>query len=140
MSRGEFTAFPIPGFVGVNGNVTYPEMGVSIREYFAGLAMQGCLANITNNKFAHPETGMDSANLAEDAAICARYSVAYTDALIVELAKPAKPDPQLIEAREIISNLKAMVKQVPEFNHQKYDSFGIRLNKFLGDTRHLVQP
>lgn len=65
-----------------NGEVVAPECyvrlhGLTIREHFAGLAMQGLLAKPGDDYY--PEEAI------------ARKSVKYADALISELAKPVKP-------------------------------------------------
>lgn len=38
-------AFPIPGYELSNGHIEYPESGMNLRDWFAGMALQGMLAS-----------------------------------------------------------------------------------------------
>lgn len=73
MSANE-AAFPIAGTEDRNGNVTYPEFGLTKREYFAAKAMQGHLAN-------------SSYPLSVPGDTYAVWAVAMADMLIAELNK-----------------------------------------------------
>jgi len=55
-----------------------PSIGLTKREYFAGLAMQGILAQKNTRDFLPPE-------------YVAQCSVQLADALLLELDKPEKP-------------------------------------------------
>ena len=48
MSNGNQSAFPVPAYVDAEGYTVPPVAGMSKREYFAGLAMQGLLAGRTD--------------------------------------------------------------------------------------------
>ena len=61
--------------------------GLTIREHFAGLAMQGLLANPGEFR---GDDGEPAQTIPESAAFCARLSVIYADALLAELAKAAE--------------------------------------------------
>jgi len=65
-------AFPIPDFVNGNGDVQFGSIGLTKREYFAAMAMQGILSN-----------NLDWINVAVS-------SVDFADALISELEKDSK--------------------------------------------------
>jgi len=58
-----------------------PQPGITLRQYFAGLAMQGCLAY----SYCNPQSGNYHEN--SDPQGVAKSSVAYADALLAELAK-----------------------------------------------------
>lgn len=69
------SAFPIPAYEDIRGDYHNPTAGLTKREYFAGLAMQGLAAN------AHDSlASWDGQQTAE----CA---VKFADALLAELAK-----------------------------------------------------
>lgn len=53
--------------------------GLSVREYFAAMAMQGWLAKNGTDNYANGHLS------------CATESVRWADALITELAKPVSP-------------------------------------------------
>lgn len=55
--------------------------GITLRQHFAGLAMQGCLAY----SYCNPQSGNYHEN--SDAQGVAKAAVAYADALLAELAK-----------------------------------------------------
>lgn len=77
MSRSNEAAFPFPSFQGPNA-VEWGSPGLSVREHFAGLAMQGLAA-------IYPQGGeFFDQHIATGA-------VRIADALIAELAKPAAP-------------------------------------------------
>lgn len=76
MSRATDAAFPFPSFDGPNA-VEWGSPGLTIREHFAALAMQGIQAQYTH------QDGYDPDNLA-------RHAVVQAEALIAELAKPIK--------------------------------------------------
>jgi hypothetical protein len=65
-----------PAFPATDGTTAFYEPGLSKREYFAGVAMQGMLANSTINQ------GYSSSS------DWARSAVEFADALINELSKP----------------------------------------------------
>lgn len=66
-------AFPLPSFQGPN-TVEWGSPGLTIREHFAGLAMQGWLANKDRPQHFLPTDDM-------------AYCVKIADALIQELGK-----------------------------------------------------
>jgi hypothetical protein len=70
MTNKEHYAFPVE----VNKNYYYFHAGLTKREYFAAMAMQGLLAN----SFRSPTSYIESN---------AEYAVNYADALIAELNK-----------------------------------------------------
>jgi hypothetical protein len=39
------SAFPLPGFTDSNGHSSYPEYGMSLRDWFAGQALSGIYAS-----------------------------------------------------------------------------------------------
>lgn len=65
-----------PAFPAVEGNTAFYEPGLSKREYFAGLAMQGMLSN--------PQLNIETTSLEA----IASDAVAHADALLTELSKP----------------------------------------------------
>ena len=70
-------AFPIPHFARPDGRVDYGLSGLTKRELFAAMAMQGILANPcrqTSTSETYAEAAIDG--------------VRYADALLAELAKP----------------------------------------------------
>jgi hypothetical protein len=70
VSRATEPAFPVPGLQ------TDPDFnGLSVREHFAAMAMQGLLASETLDYHASSNESL------------ARHAVAKADALIAELAK-----------------------------------------------------
>lgn len=70
-------AFPSPGYDGptpTGGHLTqYPQPGMTLRQWYAGLAMQGLLACSTTEEDTPGEA--------------AKYAVKFTDALIAELKR-----------------------------------------------------
>jgi hypothetical protein len=84
MSRANEQAFPVPAVsFGPSGDVGYPTSGMSIREYFAAMAMQGfCAASATGLFSDWKKLGAKSAD-----ALLTKMSVDIADALIAELAK-----------------------------------------------------
>lgn len=71
---GDFPAFPVPCHLGQSGDSLAPfDFGMSLRQYYAGLAMQGILASWPANSRA-----LDGQATAETA-------VKFADALIVAL-------------------------------------------------------
>lgn len=66
-------AFPIPDVYHPNGQIEYGAMGLTKREYFAGVALQGLL--------------VDPKRSDTWAGGYAREAVAYADALLAELAR-----------------------------------------------------
>jgi hypothetical protein len=75
MSRATEAAFPFPSFNGPNA-VEWGSPGMTLREYYAGLAMQGLLASETLDYHASSSESL------------ARHAVSKADALLAELAKP----------------------------------------------------
>jgi hypothetical protein len=71
-------AFPTPHFVNANGDARWDEFGLSKRELFAAMAMPPLIQELCGE----PDTGCP-----EIAAAC----VQMADALLLELAKGAKP-------------------------------------------------
>ena len=67
-------AFPIPHFARPDGHVDYGFSGLTKRELFAAIAMQGILANPDCNAKTYEAYAVDG--------------VRYADALLAELAKP----------------------------------------------------
>lgn len=70
MSRGNYSAYPETAYY--DGQPTHMVGGLTIREHFAALAMQGCLA--FTSEYRTPQ-------------MIAREAVMNADALIAELAK-----------------------------------------------------
>lgn len=70
-------AFPRPLSVDPGGQTAWDSAGMTLREYYAGLVLQGLLADSEFN--APPEFAPEFA---------ARTAVQYADALLVALAKP----------------------------------------------------
>lgn len=62
-------AFPTPDVYHPNGQIEYGALGLTKREYFAGVALQGLLVDPNRSD------------------IYAREAVAYADALLAELAR-----------------------------------------------------
>lgn len=71
------SAFPVQAFIHPNGNVIYGENGMTLRDYFAGQALNGIMSG---NSFP----GKSGSELCDTVAI-ACYSVA--DAMIAERGK-----------------------------------------------------
>ena len=84
MSRANQAAFPIAGHMGPNDNYQWGEYGLTVREHFAAMAMQGlCAGPAAKGSFSsYVELGMPSAD-----ALLAKMSVDIADALISELGK-----------------------------------------------------
>jgi hypothetical protein len=75
MSRADEQAFPVPAVAGLpNGHAEYGAAGITIREHFAAMAMQGVLVR------SHLTTNSQSA--------CAKLAVEHADALLAALSKP----------------------------------------------------
>lgn len=85
------TAAPIPTSTDLRtGEVIYQQCGLTKREYFAGLAMQGLIASCsTRDSFEMLARERDRVGLPEGNAdlIIAKCAVNYADALLKELAK-----------------------------------------------------
>jgi hypothetical protein len=75
-------AFPVTTY-NTYGEINNIHLGMSKREYFAGLAMHGILASLEGdlNKYTVNGGFLHGESVAEDAIMCA-------DALIKELSKP----------------------------------------------------
>lgn len=69
------------GFTTADGSNHVLENGLTIRQYYAGLAMHGLLANTIVNNPNEKHKMITTKNLAKSA-------LSYTDALINELNKP----------------------------------------------------
>jgi len=88
MSESNKSVFPIPSWTekGIDDygpfNVTHPaKPGLTLREYFAAMAMQGELASQMMSEYAtHTYSEKSASDLA-------RVSVVFADALIAELKK-----------------------------------------------------
>jgi hypothetical protein len=66
-------AFPVPDTYHPNGQVQYGSCGMSLRDYFAGQAMQGFCADPTNHQvFNGHDDAADSAYQLADAMLAAR--------------------------------------------------------------------
>lgn len=89
MSRAGESAFPLPSVGLPNGHWEYGTPGLSVREYFAAMAMSGSLGGEPGSHLI-PEN-------------CARDSVAHADALIAELAKPAVTLPDGLRPYEALA-------------------------------------
>jgi hypothetical protein len=76
MKNGNQPAFAKAAFYHPDGGVDTPQQGLTKREYFAGLAMQGLLAN--------PDLYVDM-KIGQEA-------VALADELLAELDKPTKTE------------------------------------------------
>ena len=85
MSRGNKPAYPASGrHVGADAIEYFTMGGMTLREHYAGLAMQGLLANSTTNFDA------ESYGQINKILFCADFSkraVAYADTLIAELER-----------------------------------------------------
>lgn len=85
MSNADESAFPVPGMEGPNSNWIWPTNGLTKREYFAAMAMQGLLASETSEyEYRDTDKGTREQNVAVGA-------VKQADALLAELAKPVQP-------------------------------------------------
>jgi len=74
-------AFPIPDFVDGNGNVQLGSIGLTKRELFTAMAMQGILCHKGISwKISREKEGLIELTTAKDA-------IAEADSLIAELAK-----------------------------------------------------
>lgn len=83
MSRKDDPAYPEPGLSNLpNGEFLYGRSGMTIREHFAGLAMQGLLANPARCPGAEVEGGADAYSR-----LVAQVSTEFADALIAELER-----------------------------------------------------
>lgn len=83
MSRANDAAYPVNTTNESNPGAFEPHFGLTLREHFAGLAMQGILANEASANFAPRVHGahVDIAGAA----------VKMADALLAELSKPVTP-------------------------------------------------
>lgn len=81
MNNGKNAAYPVPHIIDGNWMINPPSnyCGLTKRELFAAIAMQGLCAN--------PETYAAESNASEDE--IARWSVQQADALLAELERPA---------------------------------------------------
>lgn len=76
MSRGDKQAFPLPG--------SYAREGMTLREYYAGLAMQGYLSGIVTTDI--PDSYDDEPRAWREHTMCvARLCCNYADALLAAL-------------------------------------------------------
>lgn len=88
MNNGNEPAYPSPAAYSANGDVViYHELGLTKREYFAAMAMQGMCA-LQDDRYWHKSCGMTPEEwqadiIARDAA----HAVRTADALLAELAK-----------------------------------------------------
>lgn len=89
MSRANDMAFPVPSGVGTPNDSE--QLGLTIREHFAALAMQGLLASESLDYHASSSESL------------AKHAVAKADALIAELAK----------AKECADAMSAALKEAP---------------------------
>lgn len=82
MSRGNEPAYPAPnGTVNGNGDYCAPDFpGMTLREHFAGLAMQGIMANPSGE----PKGDFELEHFAK---VVATMAVRHADALLAELTK-----------------------------------------------------
>jgi hypothetical protein len=78
-------AFPVPHFTRPDGDIEWGSFGLTKREMFAAMAMQGLLSNSGGPIQANGMTGWGLTNVTHDqvAAVAARFA----DALLAELAK-----------------------------------------------------
>lgn len=67
MTRANEPAFPFPSVTNANGDCQYGANGMTLREYYAGLAMQGLLAGAA--RLINPEDDAADAVVAADALI-----------------------------------------------------------------------
>lgn len=78
----------LPAFasIGVSSNGTkWKQEGMDMRQYYAGLAMQGMLSDVNVQYWLQEDPRYDGNNFAE---VVAKNSVEFADALIKELSKP----------------------------------------------------
>ena len=55
------SAFPHPGYHGIDGKfVDVPHQGMTLRDWFAGMALQGFAAHPDNNDWTREEVARDS--------------------------------------------------------------------------------
>lgn len=74
------SAFPLPPFVDGGRTYQYPEAGMTLRQWYAGQALAGIMAN--------PESPTDeNGKEAEDEASVAKVAFAFADAMIAEGSK-----------------------------------------------------
>jgi hypothetical protein len=86
MNRANEPAMPVPEVIGPGDRYQHATNGLTIREHFAGLAMQGILANPGR---CVPGAA-DSMSAETFAGLMAAVALEFADALIAALAK----DPQ----------------------------------------------
>jgi hypothetical protein len=80
MSNANIQAFPREGFVDLRGEWNHEHDGLTKREYFAGLAMQGLLANPYYAAEAHMTSGtVESAALFHADALLAALEPPHAD-------------------------------------------------------------
>lgn len=78
----------LPAFaaIGVSANGTkWKQQGMDMRQYYAGLAMQGMLSDVNVQYWLQEDPRYYGNNFAE---VVAKNSVEFADALIKELSKP----------------------------------------------------
>lgn len=65
-------AFPLPAHIGANGEQPFPIYGMSLRDWFAGMALQGMFANSSMiDTFSHHRMMADESFNVADAMIAA---------------------------------------------------------------------
>jgi len=82
MITGNEPAFSKAAFYHPDGGVDSPQEGMSIRQYYAGLAMQGLVANPQHRKIYQGESYLMPSE------VYAEQAVSLANALIKELNKP----------------------------------------------------
>ena len=79
MKSGDKSAFPTEMEVHTAfGSTKRAEIGLTKREHYAGLAMQGLLANSYSNGFSQPLSEYDSKSIA-------KFSIEYADEILKQL-------------------------------------------------------
>lgn len=75
MKLGDIAAFPVPGATRADGEILqYPEGGMTLRQYYAGLVLQAMMAN-------------SSEQCPHDKETVVKYATEYADALLTALEK-----------------------------------------------------
>lgn len=78
-------AFPHPPLINAHGlAITHGDFGMTLRDYFAGQALQGMLSNTDIAKDARDQN--DSTEAAQR--WCARGAYQFADAMLAERSKP----------------------------------------------------
>ena len=90
------SAFPMPGFVDGNGTITFPENGMSLRDWFAGIVLPIAinLIGVTGEKI-EKEFGILQMTYLNDRhwpALCAKMAYEYADAMIAKRENDLIPD------------------------------------------------